>query len=109
MCALVAGCTLDRSGLVDPMEPDAGDREDAQIADSGRDAGRDAEIDNDAGPIGTIVGVAAGEAFSCALRSDGEVRCWGNNGEGQLGDGTQTARATSEPVLISMPATQIAL
>jgi hypothetical protein len=36
--------------------------------------------------------------FSCALRSDGSVACWGENREGQLGDGTRTSCETPCPV-----------
>jgi alpha-tubulin suppressor-like RCC1 family protein len=36
----------------------------------------------------TWKGVAAGDGYSVALRSDGTVWAWGNNDIGQLGDGT---------------------
>ena len=38
--------------------------------------------------------VDAGDAQSCGLLADGTVRCWGYNGQGEIGDGTLTARAT---------------
>jgi alpha-tubulin suppressor-like RCC1 family protein len=38
------------------------------------------------------------DTASCALLNDGNVRCWGDNGEGQIGDGTTTHRPT--PVVI---------
>jgi alpha-tubulin suppressor-like RCC1 family protein len=38
--------------------------------------------------------VRTGWAFACALVGDGTVRCWGANGNGQLGDGTTDDRST---------------
>ena len=43
--------------------------------------------------------LAAGNSHTCAIVLGGEVRCWGANGSGQVGDGTQTYRAT--PVTVS--------
>jgi hypothetical protein len=46
------------------------------------------------------VGERAGTgAHKCVLLTDGTVQCWGDNSVGQLGDGTQTTRAT--PTLVS--------
>lgn len=44
------------------------------------------------------VAVAAGFNHSLALLSDGTVLAWGDNGYGQLGDGTNTMRKTPVPV-----------
>ncbi len=41
------------------------------------------------------VALAAGFDFSCALLSDGSVWCWGNGGDGQLGNGAQGGFSTS--------------
>jgi alpha-tubulin suppressor-like RCC1 family protein len=45
------------------------------------------------------VASAGGADFNCALRADGSARCWGENGDGSLGDGTNTNRLTPVAVL----------
>lgn len=42
--------------------------------------------------------IAAGYAHTCAVLTAGGVRCWGANGNGQLGDGTTTDRLTQTAV-----------
>jgi alpha-tubulin suppressor-like RCC1 family protein len=42
----------------------------------------------------TAVAIAAGRYHTCAILDDGSVSCWGRNGDGQLGDGTNTDRLT---------------
>ena len=43
--------------------------------------------------------LALGEVHTCALLDDGRVACWGANGLGQLGNGTNNGSST--PVLVS--------
>jgi len=43
--------------------------------------------------------IGSGLGFSCALRRDGTVFCWGANGGGQLGDGSAAASATPVEVV----------
>ncbi|HCC07805.1 MAG TPA: hypothetical protein DEP72_06585 [Clostridiales bacterium] len=43
--------------------------------------------------------ISAGEFHTVALKSDGTVYGWGNNGEGELGDGTTINRKTPVKVL----------
>ncbi len=43
--------------------------------------------------------VAAGDDHACALLDSGDVRCWGDNDYGQLGDGTNTARKRAVAVV----------
>jgi lysophospholipase L1-like esterase len=51
-------------------------------------------VDGIAGPVAAL---ALGERHSCALAA-GEVFCWGANAQGQLGDGTDAARAVAAKV-----------
>jgi alpha-tubulin suppressor-like RCC1 family protein len=49
--------------------------------------------------LANIVSVSFGSSHMCALRGDQRVLCWGNNLNGQLGDGSSTAR--SSPTLVT--------
>ncbi|MFO1134963.1 MAG: hypothetical protein U1E30_07250 [Rhodoblastus sp.] len=46
----------------------------------------------------TVVDIAAGYIHTCAITSDGGAYCWGANNEGQLGDGSTTARVVPTAV-----------
>jgi len=48
---------------------------------------------------GAFVQVDLGDAHSCGVTADHRVRCWGYNGNGQLGDGTTTDRNAAVPVI----------
>ncbi|MDG1540350.1 MAG: S8 family serine peptidase [Candidatus Thalassarchaeaceae archaeon] len=64
-------------------------------------------------PIPTEMGgkdalsISTGSYHTCAIMSDRTVRCWGDNWNGQIGDGTNTDRAT--PVEISIPSNSSAV
>lgn len=57
-------------------------------------------VSSDGSPLEGVQGLALGENHSCALLNQGEVRCWGHNDNGQLGDGGMlSARSTPEPIV----------
>ncbi|MEW6684219.1 MAG: HYR domain-containing protein, partial [Nitrospirota bacterium] len=58
--------------------------------------------------ISTATAIAAGYDHTCALLADGTVHCWGRNGDGQLGDGTNAPFSTV-PVSVSGISTATAI
>jgi alpha-tubulin suppressor-like RCC1 family protein len=51
-----------------------------------------------AGLASGVETMAVGVNHTCALTAAGAVQCWGDNGDGQLGDGTTTDHITPAPV-----------
>ena len=45
------------------------------------------------------VGIGTGNFHACAVKADGSVACWGDNSEGQLGDGTLVKK--TRPVAVA--------
>jgi alpha-tubulin suppressor-like RCC1 family protein len=76
--------------------------------DEVRDAGL-ADACTSSCDAGTSVGVAAlgvGGDHSCALMSDGTLRCWGSNLNGQLGDDQASGTMSPKPVPASIDGVQ---
>ena len=71
----------------------------AVIDDSGEDPdvdpGRDGAV-----IVEASVQLALGYLHTCARKNDGKVRCWGENGAGQLGDGISFDAGTRAPALV---------
>ena len=85
-----------RDASADAIAFDAG--VDATIADAGAgeaDA-NDAAVAADAGPPASAV--ATGDEFACALLRSGAVKCWGDDGFGELGAGFPDAGVMLTPV-----------
>lgn len=55
------------------------------------------------GPGRTAVDIAAGGAHTCAVLDNGDVRCWGSNTYGQLGNGLGTAAVGDDELPSSVP------
>lgn len=50
-----------------------------------------------------LLQVATGVEFSCAVKTDGSVWCWGADDHGQLGDGGPIGEAHEVPVKVALP------
>ncbi len=48
---------------------------------------------------GNVVSILAGDAHTCALLASGSLSCWGDNLQGQLGNGTTVSSLT--PIIVS--------
>lgn len=49
-------------------------------------------------PLDDVTQIVTGLQHSCALLEDGQVRCWGDNTSGTVGDGTFQSRLAPTPV-----------
>ena len=58
-----------------------------------------AAVDTSGSLPDTYKDIEAGEVFSCGIGIDDSVYCWGQNDEGQLGNGTLTSSASPVAVL----------
>jgi alpha-tubulin suppressor-like RCC1 family protein len=57
---------------------------------------------NGTGSLTGVTQIAAGGVSTCARLSSGQARCWGDNGNGQLGNGSTNPSA--HPVVVQNPA-----
>jgi alpha-tubulin suppressor-like RCC1 family protein len=74
-----------------------GNNHDGQLGDGTvTDHGRPVDV---SGLTAGVKAIATGWRHSCAVTSVGRVVCWGNNHDGQLGDGTRADRKKPEDVV----------
>ena len=96
---LVAACALSTAfagapATSAPLPTAWGSNYSGQLGD-GTNTNRDVPVAVDASGVlagKTVTAISAGNFYSLALTSDGKVYGWGDNGYGQLGDGTTTRR-----------------
>lgn len=69
-----------------------GNNHDGQLGD-GTEIDRNTPQDV-VGLLAKVTAIRAGERHTCALTVAGGVKCWGNNHDGQLGDGTRKDKVT---------------
>lgn len=58
-------------------------------------------------PVTSLIQLGAGNAFGCALLSDGNVDCWGRGDDGELGNGALAVNILPGPVSIDGGAVQL--
>jgi len=63
----------------------------------------------DTAVITTGSGLTSAYEQTCALLADGSARCWGYNGHGELGDGTEDNAATPSPTKVLTDTVSIAM
>lgn len=79
-----------------------------QVGDGTSGTSRYVPLDVD-GLTSGVSTVVAGQFHTCALTTDGDVKCWGANSEGQLGDGTNDPRNTPVTVDLGVGVTATAI
>jgi alpha-tubulin suppressor-like RCC1 family protein len=55
-------------------------------------------VDSEGDPLTRATAIAASPTQTCAVMDDGGIRCWGDNGNGELGNGTTDDSTTPVPV-----------
>ena len=76
-------CALRRTGTITCW----GNNEDGQLGNGQSGSGERSSVPVEVLGINDATAIAAGYDHSCALLQTGTITCWGNNEDGQLGNG----------------------
>lgn len=90
-CAVIAGGTVKCWGLNTAPESTHGAGRHGQLGNGGT---ANSSTPVAATGINNATGIAAGAYHTCAVLGTGAMKCWGLNGQGELGDGTSLDRLT---------------
>jgi alpha-tubulin suppressor-like RCC1 family protein/sRNA-binding regulator protein Hfq len=71
-----------------------GDNSHGQLGDDGASGTLSLVPVDVVGLTSGVVSIAAGYTHTCAIDTSGALKCWGENGNGQLGDNTATSSGT---------------
>ncbi|MGD0906039.1 MAG: RCC1 repeat-containing protein [Candidatus Acidiferrales bacterium] len=90
-CALTSGGSAFCWGTDGTNQPGSGTLSQSNIP---------VQVLNPAGtaPISGVAAISAGQFHTCAVTSGGEPFCWGDNAEGELGDGSTSSVTIALPV-----------
>lgn len=55
--------------------------------------------------VGALSAISAGDGYTCGLRVDGTLLCWGDNSDNTLGDGTTVAYRTAPTPVVGLKRT----
>jgi len=114
VCAALVAAACGKAGSTSSTSGGAGPVEHVSAADINQMMAEHAEQESrHRHVVATVVAttvdrIAAGPFHTCALLKNHTVKCWGRNGEGQLGDGTAIDTATPVVVKSLSGAVQIA-
>jgi alpha-tubulin suppressor-like RCC1 family protein len=84
-----------------------GRNQDGQIGNG--DSTTDVTLPVPVAGLGPVADLVSGGYHNCALMPDSSVRCWGRNGRGQVGDGTDTSPVTQPHVVNGLTAAALSL
>lgn len=77
-----------------------GDNASGQLGNGVGEYGLNSNLPVDVIGLGSgVVAVSLGRSHTCAITTSGAVKCWGSNGSGQLGNGTNTNSNTPVDVV----------
>ncbi|MEC8340175.1 MAG: putative Ig domain-containing protein, partial [Candidatus Thermoplasmatota archaeon] len=80
-----------------------GGNSDGQLGDGTTNSRSTPTLTDSLGVGRTAVQVATGDYFTCVMLDNDEVKCWGDNQYGQLGDGTTTDKTSPPSSAITFP------